>query len=145
MDDFPISPSPSQVSSTELSTRTSVLDRRRFLGSSSALLVAALVQKPASAQEKEDAKKAQSASDPGPENELLRQSNPNTFAPPATDHGEVPTFWNSFSSAHRRIQAGGWSRQVTIADFPLSRDIAGVNMRLAAGSYRELHWHTADE
>ena len=74
-----------------------------------------------------------------------RQSNPNTFIPPSTDHGEVPTFWNSFSTAHRRIQEGGWSRQVTVADFPLSKDIAGVNMRLTAGGIRELHWHDAAE
>jgi oxalate decarboxylase len=28
---------------------------------------------------------------------------------------------------------------------PDSKDLAGVNMRLTAGSYRELHWHTANE
>jgi oxalate decarboxylase len=28
---------------------------------------------------------------------------------------------------------------------PSSKDLAGVNMRLTAGSFRELHWHTADE
>ena len=28
---------------------------------------------------------------------------------------------------------------------PSSKEIAGVNMRLTAGSYREMHWHTADE
>lgn len=28
---------------------------------------------------------------------------------------------------------------------PTSKDLAGVNMRLTAGSFRELHWHTADE
>ena len=69
----------------------------------------------------------------------------NTFTPPATDHGEVETFWSSFSTAHRRIQEGGWSRQVTVEDFPISRDIAGVNMRLTAGGIRELHWHNAAE
>ncbi len=86
-----------------------------------------------------------SSSDPGPENEPLKQANPNTFIPPATDHGEVPTFWNTFSTAHRRIQEGGWSRQITVADFPLSKDIAGVNMRLTAGGIRGLHWHDAAE
>ena len=86
-----------------------------------------------------------SITDPGPENELLKQANPFTFVPPATDHGEVRTFWGSFSTAHRRIQEGGWSRQVTVDDFPISKDIAGVNMRLTAGSIRELHWHDAAE
>src|SRR5262249_23309614 len=28
---------------------------------------------------------------------------------------------------------------------PSSQDVAGVTMRLTAGSYRELHWHTANE
>lgn len=87
----------------------------------------------------------QSAADPGPENQLLKDANPNTFTPPGTDHGEVATFWSSFSTAHRRIQEGGWSRQVTVEDFPISKDIAGVNMRLTAGGIRELHWHAAAE
>ncbi len=83
--------------------------------------------------------------DPGPENVLIRDANPNTFLPPSTDHGEVQTFWNTFSAAHRRIQEGGWRRQVTVQDFPISKDIAGVNMRLTAGGVRELHWHEATE
>ncbi len=86
-----------------------------------------------------------SASDPGPENAPLKNVSPNAFRPPPTDHGEVQTFWNSFSASHRRIQEGGWSRQVTVQDFPISKDIAGVNMRLTAGGIRELHWHDAGE
>jgi oxalate decarboxylase family bicupin protein len=34
---------------------------------------------------------------------------------------------------------------VTVEDFPISKDIAGVNMRLTAGGIRELHWHNAAE
>jgi oxalate decarboxylase len=34
---------------------------------------------------------------------------------------------------------------VTQRELPSSTEIAGVNMRLTAGSFRELHWHTADE
>ena len=122
--------------------------RRTFLKSSSAALVAGLGLADAAAQEPPDAQKARqdrSASDAGPENEPLRKANPNVFEPPPTDHGETPSIWNSFSTAHRRIQQGGWSRQVTVADFPLSKDIAGVNMRLTAGGIRELHWHDAAE
>ena len=47
--------------------------------------------------------------------------------------------------APRRIQAGGWARQVTQSDFQVSEEISGVNMRLAAGGVRELHWHQAAE
>jgi len=122
--------------------------RRTFLRASSAALLAGLALDETNAQEPKDAGKARqdrSTSNIGPENELLRQANPNTFQPPPTDHGETPAIWNSFSSAHRRLQEGGWSRQVTVADFPLSKDIAGVNMRLTAGGIRELHWHVAAE
>jgi oxalate decarboxylase len=86
-----------------------------------------------------------SASNPGPENTQLKALNPDNFMPPPTDHGSVPTFWSSFSQMHRRIQEGGWTRQVNQTDFPISTDIAGVNMRLTAGGVRELHWHAADE
>ena len=86
-----------------------------------------------------------SASDPGPQNKVLQNLNPNSFVPPVTDHGLPQTFWNSFSAVHRRIQDGGWSRQVNVHDLPISKDIAGVNMRLTAGGVRELHWHEADE
>jgi oxalate decarboxylase len=34
---------------------------------------------------------------------------------------------------------------VTERELPPSKDLAGVNMRLTAGSFRELHWHRADE
>jgi oxalate decarboxylase len=96
-------------------------------------------------QKRDRAQHDRSASDAGPENQLLKDASPNTFMPPPTDHGEVQTFWSSFSAAHRRIQEGGWSRQVTVEDFPISKDIAGVNMRLTAGGIRELHWHNAAE
>jgi oxalate decarboxylase len=126
-------------------------DRRRFLGKSSALVLSTALAGRMEAQGAQDIQKIEkaqhdkSATDPGPENQALKDSNPNTFMPPSTDHGEVQTFWSSFSAAHRRIQEGGWSRQVTVEDFPISKDIAGVNMRLTAGGIRELHWHNAAE
>jgi oxalate decarboxylase len=43
------------------------------------------------------------------------------------------------------VEEGGWTHEVTERVLPSSKDIAGVNMRLTAGSYREMHWHTADE
>jgi oxalate decarboxylase len=54
-------------------------------------------------------------------------------------------FWHSFSLSHRRIEDGGWARQVNQDDFPRSKDLAGVNMKLNARGIRELHWHAADE
>ena len=53
--------------------------------------------------------------------------------------------WYSFDLASRRVQGGGWTDQVTVREFPTSKSIAGVSMRLTANSIRELHWHTSDE
>jgi oxalate decarboxylase len=86
-----------------------------------------------------------SAVDPGPQNPTLTGQFPTAFTPFATDVGDLPLFWASFNDAPRRIQNGGWARQVTQADFQISDSISGVNMRLAAGGVRELHWHQAAE
>ncbi len=59
--------------------------------------------------------------------------------------GDLPLFWASFNNAPRRIQDGGWARQVTQSDFQIATEISGVNMRLDAGGTRELHWHQAAE
>jgi oxalate decarboxylase len=127
--------------------RREACDRRRFIaGASAAFAAVALSSRQAAAQDIQKvtaAEHGQSAGDPGPENELLREASPNSLLPPPTDHGEVESFWNSFSVQHRRIQPGGWTRQVTVEDFPISKDIAGVNMRLTAGGIRELHWQDA--
>ena len=83
--------------------------------------------------------------DPGPKNAPLDAINKDSVVPPPTDHGSVQEFWHSFSLSHRRIQEGGWARQVNVVDFPASKAIASVNMRLDAGGVRELHWHDAAE
>ena len=83
--------------------------------------------------------------DPGPQNPTLSGQFPQAFSPPATDVGDLPQFWASFNNAPRRIQDGGWARQVTQSDFQISEEISGVNMRLDAGGIRELHWHQAAE
>lgn len=83
--------------------------------------------------------------EPGPHNEDIARQFPAAQSPPPTDIGSLPQFWATFNNAHRRVTDGGWARQVTKADFPISETIAGVNMRLDSGSIRELHWHRASE
>ncbi|TAI66039.1 oxalate decarboxylase family bicupin [Bradyrhizobium sp. Leo170] len=92
-----------------------------------------------------NAKSPGSLTDPGPQNPAIAKQFPSAFTPPATDVGGLPTTWASFNNAARRIQNGGWARQVTVDDFAISTEISGVNMRLAAGGIRELHWHQAAE
>jgi oxalate decarboxylase len=86
-----------------------------------------------------------SFTDIGPQNPALSSQFPGAFSPPATDVGDMPMFWASFNNAPRRIQNGGWARQVTQSDFQIAEEIAGVNMRLIRGGIRELHWHQAAE
>jgi oxalate decarboxylase len=86
-----------------------------------------------------------SFTDIGPQNPALSSQFPGAFSPPATDVGDMPMFWASFHNAPRRIQNGGWARQVTQSDFQIAEEIAGVNMRLIRGGIRELHWHQAAE
>jgi oxalate decarboxylase len=83
--------------------------------------------------------------DPGPQSEALAKQFPSAQFPPATDVGGMPMDWASFNNAPKRVQDGGWARQVTQEDFAISDTITGVNMRLTAGGIRELHWHQAAE
>lgn len=138
-----------QAAATPAPEQREGLGRRDLLGAGPAAFVAAmLATRSAQGQSIQDVAKAEhdiSASDPGPENATVRSVETNPFLPPDTDHSLTPQFWNSFSAAHRRVEEGGWTRQVTVKDFPISKDIAGVNMRLTAGGIRELHWHAAAE
>lgn len=87
-----------------------------------------------------------SKTNPGPSNDHLEAENPDSEWPPDTDSKSlVRTFKYPFSFANKRVYQGGWSREVTVRELPVSKAMAGVNMRLTAGGVRELHWHTADE
>lgn len=86
-----------------------------------------------------------SSSAPEPGNTPLDEQNPDSFLPPQTDAGGVQPFKYPFALSHKRMQEGGWSREVTVRELPVSKTIAGVDMRLTAGGVRELHWHTAAE
>jgi oxalate decarboxylase len=88
---------------------------------------------------------APNETDPGPRNLALAKENPNSVWPPETDHGSVKPFKYSFALSHKRIESGGWTRQVTARDLAISKDIAGVEMRLTAGGVREFHWHVEAE
>jgi oxalate decarboxylase len=139
-------------------TITDAFSRRNFLGVGTAALGGAgilsavsatgQVQQPyPSAGEKKPypTKDDRSASAPGPGNPQLDAQNPDSFLPPSSDAGGVQTFKYPFGLAHKRMQEGGWSREVTVRELAISKTIAGVDMRLTAGGIRELHWHTAAE
>ena len=77
--------------------------------------------------------------DPGPQDPNLADNEPAFLNPPATDVNGMPQYWASFNLAPKRIQNGGWARQITQDDFKISTTISGVNMRLGPGGVRERH------
>jgi oxalate decarboxylase len=137
---------------TEHEHRTSNdgVSRRSFLEKTSAALAAA-VSLPilAAAQQTKDISgdKHTGANEQelGPKNPGLEAQEPDSGYPPVTDAGGQPPFKYPFAMSHKRIESGGWTRQVTLRDFPLSKKMAGVEMRLISGGVRELHWHVSSE
>ena len=81
----------------------------------------------------------------GPNNTVNDGLNPDSVWAPETDDGTMKPFKYSFDLAHKEIDSGGWTRQVTVRDLPISKTMAGVEMRLIAGGVRELHWHVSAE
>jgi oxalate decarboxylase len=81
----------------------------------------------------------------GPRNVPLERENPDLLASPSTDAGTIPNLKFSFAAARNRLTSGGWAREVTVRELPISTQMAGVNMRLKPGGIRELHWHKEAE
>jgi oxalate decarboxylase len=85
------------------------------------------------------------ASDLGPRDPVRDGQNPDILTPPSTDKGSLANLRWSFADSHNRLTNAGWARETTIRELPISTEIAGVNMRLAKGGVRELHWHKEAE
>ena len=81
----------------------------------------------------------------GQTNPAREAEDPFTLQPPETDHGTMPNLKWSFTDSHMRLEEGGWARQTTTRELPISKAMAGVNMRLKTNACRELHWHKEAE
>ena len=81
----------------------------------------------------------------GPRNLPREAEARDLLRPPATDKGTVPNLRWSFADSHNRLEPGGWARETTVRELPVSTAMAGVNMRLDAGGVREMHWHKEAE
>jgi oxalate decarboxylase len=57
------------------------------------------------------------------------------------DVGEMPEFRYSLDGSKPKVTSGGWAKEATVHQFPISKGIAGVHMFLDPGASRELHWH----
>ena len=54
---------------------------------------------------------------------------------------ELPSFRFPLGAQPAKTYDGGWAKEATVAEFPVSEKLAGVLMQLAPGALRELHWH----
>lgn len=56
-------------------------------------------------------------------------------------HEPLQGFKYDIESTEGWVGAGGSAKEATVEEFPVSKSIAGVSMRLKPGGLRELHWH----
>jgi oxalate decarboxylase len=124
------------------------VSRRDIFGLGSAAVAAAtltMVSERMAEAQQPTSHNAPNETDPGAQNLPLAAENPDSEWSPPTDSGTVKPFKYSFSLARKRVESGGWTRQVTARELPISTTMAGVEMRLTAGGVRELHWHVEGE
>jgi oxalate decarboxylase len=121
------------------------ISRRSLIGTAGAGVLTATVARAQTDSVPQPRRPGHGGTDPGPRNLMRDRENPDILVPPATDHGTLPNLRFSFSDSHVRQETGGWTRQVTVRELGVSKNIAGVDMRLNAGGVRELHWHKAAE
>ncbi|KAF2085962.1 putative oxalate decarboxylase [Saccharata proteae CBS 121410] len=85
--------------------------------------------------------------DPGPRSKEIDRLNSDKLAPPGTDHAQTINAQWSLGDSHTKmgLDRAGYSKQENTVVMPDATKMAGVDMRLEAGAYRELHWHVAGE
>jgi oxalate decarboxylase len=54
---------------------------------------------------------------------------------------DLPSFRYPFAGVAPKQFDGGWAKEATVVQFPVSETLAGVLMQLDPGALRELHWH----
>ena len=81
----------------------------------------------------------------GPRNVPIEKENPDVLVSPVTDAGTIPNLKWPFALSRNRVLSGGYARETTVRELPISTEIAGVDMRLKPGAIRELHWHKEAE
>lgn len=81
----------------------------------------------------------------GGTNNVIDVQNPSNLGQESTDSGSVVNIKWRFSDTKTERVAGGWNRQLTVADLPVSTDITGAQQHLTKGAIRVFHWHRVAE
>jgi oxalate decarboxylase len=61
--------------------------------------------------------------------------------PPVLAGAQLPSFRFQLGAVAPKSWNGGWAKEATVTEFPVSEKLAGVLMSLNPGGLRELHWH----
>src|ERR1017187_5531853 len=114
---------------SDIETDEKKISRREIFGLGSAAVAAATLtmvgEKMAEAQQ-QASHTAPNESNPGPQKRPLAAENPDSEWSPSTDSGTVKPFKYSFALARKPVLSGGWTRQVTVRELPVSTALAGV-------------------
>ncbi len=114
--------------------------RRGFIGSAAAIGASGMVtfRNFAEAQDKYMSKAGEGGF--GREVEPIKGGDKVAYHDPK-DVQEMPDFKFSLDGGKPKVTSGGWAKEATVHQFPISKGIAGVHMYLNPGASRELHWH----
>src|SRR5258708_35243384 len=65
----------------------------------------------------------------------------NNVPDPLLSGKDLPTFKFALEKSKGKVIGKSFGKEATVEQFPISKGIAGVSMRIEPGAMRELHWH----
>src|SRR4051812_36105242 len=65
----------------------------------------------------------------------------NNVPDPLLSGKELPTFKFALEKSKGKVIGNSYGKEATVEEFPISKGIAGVSMKIEPGAMRELHWH----
>jgi len=65
----------------------------------------------------------------------------NNVPDPLLSGKELPTFKYALEKSKGKVIGNSYGKEASVPEFPISKGIAGVSMRIEPGAMRELHWH----
>jgi oxalate decarboxylase len=73
--------------------------------------------------------------------EFTQQSFHNNVPDPVMSGKELPSFKFELEKSEGKVVGNSFGKEATVEQFPISKGIARVSMRIEPGAMLELHWH----